>query len=98
MFAARTLAERALREAGEAKTLNTVLVTKLDSHLQAYNDNQDRQNTLQVARDLDSREWRAGLGKRLDRQDAINMTALCTILGIAVSIIAFLIAPFFHHA
>lgn len=92
------VARQALAEAGEAKTLSTVLVTKLESHLAACNENNERQNVAQIARDLDSREWRAGLGKRLDRQDMLMWSALGAVVLILVGMVGFLIvhAVTFH--
>lgn len=89
--AAMALARQALAEAGEAKTLSTVLVTKLEGHLVACGRNNELQNAAQIARDLDSREWRLGLGKRLDRQDKLMWSALVGVLLIAFTVIGFLV-------
>jgi hypothetical protein len=96
--AAMALARQAAAEASEAKTMSTVLLAKLTDHVDGCGKNWEKLERRMAEVKTDNGDWQAGLGKRLDRQDRINLTALCTVLGTAVAIIGFLVAPFFHVA
>jgi hypothetical protein len=89
--AAMALARQASDKADEAKTLSAVLLAKLTDHVEGCGKNWDKLERVLANTKTDGDEWRAGLGRRLDRQDKLMWSALVGVLGLAFAVIGFLV-------